>query len=188
MNTTVDNKKAQAQNVGELVKEIRENLSQVSSSAKDEVRVMRAMLNDRDFKVDVWSRDGVVGQYSPAEDARAMIANVVSATTKVPMAEATSMADNYEFKKNDAETMVNISKEFINTYLQTDRKLPLGARETSNIAISHKHVPATVKSYPVKTGINDDGSNRFGKGTANVAPHDSIKVFSPCPPWVKADK
>ena len=42
-----------------LIKEINDTRTQTSASAKDEVRVMRAMLNDPTFKVDVYGRSGV---------------------------------------------------------------------------------------------------------------------------------
>ena len=35
-------------------------------------------------------------------------------------------------KKKEAEKFVNVSKEFVNTYLGTKRKLPLGGREKTN--------------------------------------------------------
>lgn len=44
--------------VVELVKSIDQNRSQASASAKDEVTVMRAMLNDETYKVDVYGRSG----------------------------------------------------------------------------------------------------------------------------------
>ena len=41
--------------------------------------------------------------------------------------------------------MINISKQFIHTYLETGRKLPLGGREKSNISLVNKTIPETVK-------------------------------------------
>lgn len=177
------------QSVKELIGEIKEGLSQVSSSSKDEVRIMKAMLNDFDYKVDVYGKVedgyGVVGTYCPAEDARNMISGIISSAAKVPQAEATELAKSYEFKKRDAESMIDISKEFVNTFLQTNRKLPLGAREMSNVSLSLKTVKPTIKPYPLKVGINEDGTARYTKANAAVKAHESIKVFSPCPKWVK---
>ena len=53
--------------VQELITNIKENLSQKSASTRDEVRVMKAMLNDRDFKVSTYSNNGIT-QHCPAED------------------------------------------------------------------------------------------------------------------------
>ena len=57
-----------------IVKDIKDNLSQKSSSLKDEVKVMQAMLNDKGYAVDVYGKDGKTGEtYSPSADARNMI-------------------------------------------------------------------------------------------------------------------
>mgnify|MGYP004516450945 CR=1 FL=1 len=171
--------------VKDLVNEIKTGLSQTSSSHKDEVRVMRAMLNDKNFEVGVYAKEGQVGTYNPCQDYRSMCANVVSGIAKIPMAEAEALAENYEAKRSDAETMVNISKEFVNTFIQTGRKLPLGGRETSDVALSLKQVPETTRSYPKKVGVNDDGTDRYSKAPTKVGAHDSIRVHAPCPTWVK---
>lgn len=174
-----------AEKVNELIAEIKSGLSQTSSSHKDEVRVMKAMLNDRDFEVGIYSKDGQVGTYNPAQDFRAMCSNIVSGIAKIPSAEAQALTEGYEAKRSDAETMVNISKEFVSTYVQTGRKLPLGGRETSDVSLSLKHVPETVRSYPKKVGVNEDGSDRYSKAPTKVGAHDSLRVHAPCPSWIK---
>ncbi len=167
-----------------LVKEIREGLSQTSSSQKDEVRVMRTMLNDREYKVDIYGKEGKVGQYCPAEDARAIAASIISSAAKIPAAEAVKLSESYEFSKNEAILMIDLSKEFVNTFLQTGRKLPLGGREKSNVSLAIKDVESTTRTYPKKVGVNNDGTPRFGKGEVQVNAHQSVRVFAPCPPWV----
>ncbi len=171
-----------------LVKEIREGLSQTSSSQKDEVRVMRTMLNDRDYKVDVYAKEGKTGQYCPADDARALAASIIASTAKIPAAEAVKLADSHEFSKTEATLMIDISKEYVNTFLQTGRKLPLGAREKSNVSLAIKDVDAATRTYPKKVGVNNDGTPRFGKGEVEVNAHQSVRVFAPCPAWVEAKK
>lgn len=167
--------------VNELVKEIRENLSQRSSSQKDEVRVMRAMLNDREYEVGVYTNEGKVGTYCPAEDARKMISSVIASAASMKQEEAQHLAENYEFKKQEAASMVGISKEFVNTYLQTGRKLPLGGRETSNVSLCSKHVNETVKKCPNR--ICEDGASKTIEVT--IKEHDSVKVIGGCPAWLK---
>jgi hypothetical protein len=170
--------------VKSLISEIKTNLSQTSASQKDEVRVMRAMLNDTSYKVDIYEKEGKVGEYCPAEDARKMITSVIASAAKVPTAEAEQMASAHEFKKSEAETFINISKEFTNTYIQTGRKLPLGGRATSDVALSEKHVDATDRPYPKKTGVDQEGKDIYIKAIAKVPAHDSVKVYSPCPAWI----
>ena len=173
------------ENVKDLIADIRKNLSQTSASRKDEVSVMKAMLNDTSFVVDVYDKDGVSGAYRPAEDARNMVASIIASATKIPQQEAIQLAASYDFKNSDATTMVKLSKEFINTYLETGRKLPLGGREKSNISLALKEVPESMKYYPKKVGVNEDGTDRWDSAEKKVAAHNSIKVFSPCPEWCK---
>lgn len=151
-------------NVKELVANIEESRTQTSANAKDENRVMRAMLNDPTFKVDVWGRNGIEGQYCPYEEARTLVANIVKDTTKISAKEASDLASQYEFGKQEAGIMINISKEFVNTYIETGRKLPLGGRESSNISIAKK----------VKESKTDGSIT-----------HGSLKVYSSAPVWIK---
>ena len=171
--------------VKEIIAEIKSNLSQTASSAKDEVKVMKAMLNDKEYKVDIYGKNGKEGEYCPAEDARKMMSSIISASAKIPAAEAEKLMDSYEFKKSDAVSMIGISKEFTNTFLQTGRKLPLGAREKSNVSLSLKVVEAASRTYPKKVGVNADGTDRYEKAETKVKAHESVKVHAPCPSWVK---
>ena len=171
--------------VKDLVNEISTGLSQTSASIRDEGRVMHAMLNDKDYQVSIYDNDGVVGTFNPASDFRNMCASIMSSAAKISSAEAEQLMDGYELKKSEATAMVNLSKEFINTYLHTGRKLPLGAREKSDVSLSLKDVEASSRSYPVKIGVNDDGSDRYSKVPTVIPAHESIRVHAPCPSWVK---
>jgi hypothetical protein len=171
--------------VNSLLNEISSNLSQRSSSRRDELRIMQAMLSDTSYQVSIYGKDGIEGSYSPAEDFRSMCASVISNAAKVPMAEATQLMEGYEVRKSEASSMINISKEFVNTFLKTGRKLPLGAREKSDISLSIKNVEASTRSYPQKIGVNDDGTDRYSKTATKVPAHESIRVHAPCPSWVK---
>lgn len=173
------------EDVRSLVKEIKTNLSQVNSSQKDEVRVMRAMLNDPNYKVGVYGKNGLEGEFCPREEAVGIVTSILHNAASMPNAEAEVIAKGYEFSKNEANAMVNINKEFINTYLQTGRKLPLGGREMSDISISGKEVKASTKSYPAKMGFDENGEPIWGKGEKNIKAHMSAKIHASCPPWVK---
>lgn len=172
-------------NVKELLNEINTTRTQTSANAKDENRVMRAMLNDPTFKVDVWSRNGIDGQYCPYDEARTLVANIVKDTTKISSTEASDLAAQYEFGKQEAGIMVGISKEFINTYIETGRKLPLGGRETSNISIAKKVKESRSNSFTKKIGVNEDGTDKYETVTEGLIPtHGSLKVYSPAPIWL----
>ena len=171
--------------VSELVNEIKSGLSQKSCSQKDEVRVMQAMLNDKDYVVGVYGEKGKVGEYSPYADARAMVTSLLTSTTKISKDEASVLAEDHEFSKNEAGSMVNISKEFMNTYLDTGRKISFGGRKDSSISLIAKNVEATTSRYPKKVGVNEDGSGIYENAEKKVPAHKSAKLSAPCPSWVK---
>lgn len=171
-------------NVKDLIKDIHDNLKQKSASRRDEVTVMRAMLNDKNFVVTDYATKE---QHCPARDFRDMTANIIASTTKMPKVEAQSIADNYDVKKSDAETMVTLSKDFFNCALRTGRKINLGATEKSNISIQIKEIPESQKKFPMKTGVNDDGTPRYEKAETIIPAHEGLKVSSPCPNWTTLD-
>lgn len=172
--------------VTELVEEIRTGLSQKSSSQKDEVRVMQAMLNDKNYEVDVYGKEGKTGEtYSPSKDARNMITSIITSTTKISKDEASVLAEDHEFSKQEATSMVQVSKEFVNTYLDTGRKISFGGREKSNISIIGKDVKDSVSRYPKKVGVDDAGNGIYENAEKHVPAHKSAKVMAPCPVWVK---
>lgn len=168
----------------DTINQIIETRKQVSASIKDETVVMKAMLNDETFKVDVYGRNGVEGSYCPYEESRSMIGNIIRDTTKITGKEAMELANGYEFGKQESTIMVGLAKEFVNTYLTTGRKLPLGGRADSNISISRKIKKEKVGSMK-KVGVNSDGSDKIVKDNSVTPAHGSIKVYSSCPPWLK---
>lgn len=171
--------------VNELISEIRDNLSQSSSSRRDEIRIMQAMLSDDSYEVHVYDRDGAYVPYNPAKDFKNMCASIMANATKISKAEAIQLMNGYEVTKSEASSMINLSKEFINTFIETGRKLPLGGRETSDISLSIKRIEATTRMYPKKIGVNDDGTDKYSTIPASIPGHTSIRVHAPCPTWVK---
>lgn len=167
-----------------LVNEIKDSRKQTSASRKDEIRIMQAMLNDTSYEVGVYSNKGKIDVYNPAKDFRAMQANILSSAAKIPKEEATNLVKNYEVSKNDAETMVNVSKEFLNTYLGCGRKIGLGGREDSNFALSVKDTPKTEKVYQKRT-VSADGTITWEPGSKIIPAHKTLKAKSSCPDWVK---
>lgn len=171
------------ENVKELIKEVKENSSK-KSSQKDEIRVMKAMLNDREYEVGIYGKQGQEGTVCPAKEARELVSSVIASAAKIPSAEAQKLAEAHEFSKAEASNMINISKEFINTYLETERKLPLGGREKSDVSLIRKEVKESTKTYPSKVGINEDGTARYEHVPVKVKAHNSVRVIAPCPEWV----
>ena len=174
--------------VEQMVQEIKERCKQTSSSHKDEVLVMQSMLNDTSYEVNVYKNDGVDHTYNPSKDARDMVSRIISATTKVGSEEAKTLSEGYQFTKADANTMIGISKEFVNTYIQTGRKLPLGGRETSNVSLEYKPVEARTSGFPKKIGIDAEGRPIYTIEPTMIPAHDGIKASSPCPAWIVNNK
>ena len=162
----------------DIIKYVKSNVTQCSSSKKDEITVMQAMMNDTNFSVDVYSKGGKVDEYYPSRELRKVVTNVVASTTHIPVKEATELVNAYEFTRVDAAAMVNMSKEFVNTYLQTGRKLPLGGRKNSDIELMWKNIEDRTTEIPIKSETGER-MNTF------IPAHGGIKAINPCPEWLK---
>ena len=141
------------------------------------------MLNDKTYAVDVYGTTGKIGTYCPSDDARKMVASVITATTKISKDEAEHLSSEHEFSKNESASFINVGKEFINTYVETGRKLPLGGRATSNVSLSGKEVEASISSYPKKT-VDAKGNVTYENAEKKVPAHTTIKGSGPCPGWL----
>lgn len=167
------------ENAKRVIKSVTDAVSQKSSSKKDEITVMKAIMNDPQYSVDVYGKEGKTGTYEPGKDFRKVVANAIAETVRIPKKEAAELLNEYDFSKSDAASMVNFSKEFINTYLHTGRKLPLGGRDTSNIELEWKNIGERISSTPIK---QEDGSRvRVDKF---IPAHGGIKTTNSCPEWV----
>lgn len=173
--------------VEDLITEINSDLKQRSSSRKDEISIMRAMLNDTTYEVDRYDKNGKVDTYNPAKDFKAMASSIIATATKINKDEAAAIMDSYVVNRSQARTMVDISKEFVNTYVNTGRKLPFGGREKSNFAIAKKEVEATTKMYPKKIGTNPDGTANHELYPKSVPAYTTIRSYGSCPPWLNND-
>ena len=174
--------------INEIVKNGSEGGKKVynTKNAKDEITIMKAMLNDKDYKVDIYKGSGKVDTYCPSEEVRGTFSNILKETTGISADEATRVMDNYEFKNADAKTAVNLSKQFIYTYLETGRKLPLGGRDKINASLTGKVIPEGMVKYPMKTGKFDkDGKEICEIKEKHIDSYSTIKVTGPCPSWVK---
>ena len=171
-----------------VLKNVTANVKQKSSSKRDEISVMQAMLNDRKHCVDVYGKTGVEGQYYPGQDFRAMVSDVMSSAAHIDKKEAESLVEGFDFKKTHAETVINVGKEFINTYLETGRKIKLGGRETSDVALCKKEFPAGMRRYPTQIGVDEKGNPINGSSETWVNAYTGVKASSPCPVWVQSKK
>lgn len=162
-----------------MVSTIKKDLRQSSASVKDEVSVMMAMMNDKSFTVDDLGSDGqVVSTYCPAEVAQDFASSIIKSATKVSAAEAEELAKNHQFSKKEASSMVTLSKEFVNVYLDSGRKLKFGNREGKSLVLSQKDREASTCTFPKKVGINNDGKPIYQLATAEIDAYKEVKAVS----------
>lgn len=174
--------------VEELLKEIQDGLDKkTSASKKDEVRVMQTMLNDKEYEVGVYDRNGKIGVYSPYQDSRTLISSIIQETTKISANEAQELAENHQFTRNEASTFIGVGKEFVNTYVKSGRKLPLGVRENSDVALSIKENKGGMKPYPKKVGVDESGNAVYEHPMTEVPSYNSLRVHASFPKYLKND-
>ena len=72
-------------NKGELeqiISDIKRSTSQIASNKVDEVRVMKSMLNDKDFTIGIYDKNnGYIGQKSPHNEAVKFAKNIIAGST-----------------------------------------------------------------------------------------------------------
>jgi hypothetical protein len=153
-----------------------------TSSQKDEISVMRAMLNDKSYNIDLYGSKGCDRLYNMALETKDMISKVVSNQCNISLDQAKRMVDGYEFDNEDAKTMISASKNFVTTYLKTGRKLAFDATRDTEIALSQKHVPEHTVFHPVKINHSDGSSETVIRET-KVSAYEQVKAYSKCPTW-----
>ena len=156
-----------------------------TTSQKQEVTMCNAMMNDTTYEVPIYAGSGYQGIYNPAQSFRRIISSSMSNMTGMPRIEADKLVRQYQFNTEEATELLNFSKEFINTYLQTGRKLPLGGRERSNVSLKLKQIESGFVSYPVKVGEDSEGNPICETKQTYVGGYDTIKVYGPWPQWCK---
>ena len=172
--------------VKELLEEIRNTRnnkttkSYITKSQKEEIRVMKTLMNDTEYEVDVYSNNGKISKFNPSNTLRETLSNIIHSTTHISKEESDILMKQYEFNNKEAENLLNISKEFIHTYLETGKKLSLGGREKSDISFHKK----TVDSYHISSPILQPDGTYIRKGTI-IPTYETIKVDNKCPSWIK---
>ena len=138
----------------ELIDEIKEiTKKQKSISISDEIRVMRGMLNDPDFSINIYDRrKGLIGTRCPREEALNFITNTTSSITGLDRKSTKELAENYEFTKKDAIFFLNMNKDFNQTYLNTGRKIALVQDERSEASVFYRATEPREKLIPDKDG------------------------------------
>ena len=183
------------QDVREIIEEIKKkrlesttNKKYETKSQKDEIAIMKAILNDPSYEVSIYNKSGCIGVYNPSKEMRSMIGGILTNTVGIQPKESKRIMDHYEFTTNDSKTLVSFSKEFINTYLQTGRKISLGGREKSDISLIKRVIPGGIVKSPEIIGTDNDGKPVYANTKeTKLEEYESIKVFSPYPNWLKKE-
>ena len=73
------------ENAREVIKIVTDNVKQKSSSKKDEVTVMKALMNDTEYSTKIYGTLNGVETHYPSRELRKIVANAVSSITKIPI-------------------------------------------------------------------------------------------------------
>lgn len=138
----------------QLMRQIQEvTRKQKSQNKTDEIIVAQTLLNDPDFQIGVYDKNkGLIGTRNVHNEAVTFITNVTSEITGLDKKSTEDLVKNYTFTKRDAQFLINTSKDFVQTYLQTGRKFNLVQSADSEANIVLKPAPAREKVVPTKDG------------------------------------
>lgn len=171
--------KREPQTMTELMDQIQQiTLKQKSQSISDELKVQQMLLNDPKYEVGIYDRNkGRIGSRNVHNEAVNFIADVSSAITGLDRKSAQDCAEKYHFTKKDANFFRNMSHDFIQTYLQTGRKLNVVQAEDSEASIFYRPVQAREKAVP----------GPEGKKTTIVPGFQKVIAKSKAPKYMKVD-
>lgn len=154
---------AEMSELEQLVSDIRKNVKQKSINKVDEVKVMKAMLNDKNFTIGVYEKsNGYVGQKSPHDEAVRFVRGIVAGATGLDNRDAQVLAEHYEFTNKDAGFLVNNMKDFLYVYTGTGRKINLIQSVDCEASVFIREIPEGTKVVP----NNDTGESKTIKTTS----------------------
>ena len=159
-----------------LIIEIKKSTKQISINKVDEVKVMKCMLNDKQYRAGIYDKNnGYVGDHCPAEEAVMFVKNVIQGATGLDARDSMHLAEEYEFTTKDAQFMISNMKDFLDVYTQTGRKINLIQNGTTDASIYTKDVVASTKMVPNR----NDGESKVIK----TAPFVKMISVSKCPKY-----
>lgn len=161
----------------QLVTEIKKSTKQVAINKVDEVRVMKAMLNDKEYTIGVYDRSsGYIGQRSPHNEAVKFAKNIIAGATGLDNRDAMHLAENYEFTKRDANFLITNMKDFLYVYTGTGRKINVIQSATTEASLFTKDIGATTKMVPDK---DNPGTTK----KVVTSPYTKLVSSSKCPKY-----
>lgn len=164
---------AEVKTMNEVLKEIAEANSNKASD-KTNAAIMRAMITDKDFNITVFDGKGnAKDTVNPHEKFTSICSEVLSQAGGVSKTEAAGLAEGYTPSPAVAANMVDISKAWLGTTLQSGTKVALWNTETSKCTLKMEHKEASTTKVP-STGEEKQ-----------IPAFDKIKASSSCPSWLK---
>lgn len=134
-----------------VIDEIKQNTKQIAINKVDENRIMRCMLNDKDFRIGIYDRNlGYIGEKCPHDEAVTFVKNIISGSTGLDGKDSKHLAENYEFTKRDAGFLLDNMRDFIQVYTSTGRKINIMQTADTEACLYTKNISAGVKSVPDK--------------------------------------
>lgn len=134
-----------------MVEEIKKTSSQTAINKVDELKVMTCMLNDKDFKFDIYQRgNGKVAEVCPHDEMVSLATEIICTGTGLDKNTSNHLASNMTFSKSEARKILDLNKEFIDVYMRTGRKYNLMQNESTEANIYTKDMGPSKKSIPDK--------------------------------------
>lgn len=158
-----------------IITDIRKKSKQISINKVDEVRVMKAMLNDGEYSIGVYDKSqGYIGQHCPHDDAIKFVKNVIQDATGLDAKDAQTIADGYQFKNRDANFLLNNMRDFLYIYTGSGRKINIMQSADTDAAVYIKPIGSQEKLIPDK-----DNPGKTKKVT--TSPYMKLVCSSKCP-------
>ena len=102
-----------------MVEEIKKTSSQTAINKVDELKVMTCMLNDKDFKFDIYQRgNGKVAEVCPHDEMVSLATEIICTGTGLDKNTSNHLASNMTFSKSEARKILDLNKEFIDVYMK----------------------------------------------------------------------
>lgn len=165
-----------------LVADIKKNTSQIAINRVDENRVMKCMLNDKNFSLGVYDKNlGYIGEKCPHDNAVNFVKNIIMGSTGLDSKDSKHLAENYEFTKRDAGFLLENMRDFMQVYMQTGRKINIMQTGATEACLYTKDISAKSKLVPDK--------EQSGKSKQiTTSPFIKLVSASTCPKYLGEEK
>lgn len=161
----------------QIISEIKKSTTQIAANRVDEVRVMKSMLNDKNFSIGVYDRNiGYIGQKCPHNDAVKFVKNIVSGTTGLDNKDSQVLAEKYQFTNKDANFLLSNMKDFLQVYTTTGRKINIMQSADTEAALYTREINSSKKQVP-------DKDNPGKTKEVTTSPYTKLVSVSKCPKY-----